>query len=935
MKRIKLFLFSLLLGTAVGASAQEAYDTDRGFIHPGGLHTQTDFDRVKRQLAEGNAKVTAAYEILRTAAYAQAGVTSSPVVTIIRGGGSGENYMNAARATAMAYQNGLRWKIEGNKNCAQTAVSILMAWARTTTGIGGDSNYALAAGLYGYQFAQAAELVRDYEGWSSEDFSEFQQWMLNVWYPSSIGFLRGRNGTWENSSRWWQAPGAYWSNWGLCNALCVISIGILCDDVFIYNQGMSFFKYDQVGTYADPHTLYEVTGHDDYNGTFCMHNDGLTEFLGNMVVTHVASELETAAYGELGQLNESGRDAGHSSMSLGVAFDLAKVGWNQGDDLFAYMNHRLAAGTEYLAAQTQSVDSLPWTNYMYGDAGLYYTDSRAWLMTAPAMEAQSRPYWGTVIGIYEGVKGVKMPFSEKAYEDMGIDTGGLGATSGGYDHLGYSVLMNTRDTRLAPADSVPTELSPKMEYSNPLTASLIPSLSVEQTLGNVDGQVSLHNELGGLVNNYNVNTNTCVPRGQEVKLMPQLPDGVTDTGLWEWNTGETTRDITVSTDRSYIYRVTYTNDKGVKSQLCFPIAVVNDCRTTPLTPSITNGGATINDTTITVLYSRSITLSVTPTCGWGAYQWSTGATTQSITVGPLTKPATYSVTYTNQGSGTTTCTFHINVVYAEPYIAYGDSTYSSTEIVAVQGDSLTLGLNMPAVINATKYVSWSDGTTGKTLALDNVRTSGSYTATLNYRDSLNVYGFRVLVYNDDTVRIEPGDYMLLNVRDGRLLTGRNDRLPATFEQGDTLAPGERQVWHINNRDYLRYSFQNITDSTFLSSLGRASTSESFNFRFKQAVGTDLLALHIGTGTSAKYWSVNADGSFDNSANQCTDFPFRLIPCREAVAIHTLMNDNRSAVRTTEYFTTDGMRHSHLQRGVNIVRLHYDDGTLRTRKVFIP
>ena len=66
-------------------------------------------------------------------------------------------------------------------------------------------------------------------------------------------------------------------------------------------------------------------------------------------------------------------------------------------------------------------------------------------MTGPALGAQMRPYWGTVIGIYEGVKGVKMPFSEVSYENMGIDEGGQGGTSGGYDHLGYSVLMNTRD----------------------------------------------------------------------------------------------------------------------------------------------------------------------------------------------------------------------------------------------------------------------------------------------------------------------------------------------------------------------------------------------------------------------------------------------------------------------------------------------------------
>ena len=168
-----------------------------------------------------------------------------------------------------------------------------------------------------------------------------------------------------------------------------------------------------------------------------------------------------------------------------------------------------------------------------------------------------------------------MPYSEVSYNEMGIDEGGSGGTSGGYDHLGYSVLMNTYDTQLAPAASVPTELSPRMQYSG-LLDGLIPSLNMETTIGNVLGKTINHNELGGLINNFATTDSTCVPNGQTIRLMPQLPAGETDTGLWQWNTGETTREITITTNKSFIYRVTYTNSRGVKSQLCFPIATVAD-----------------------------------------------------------------------------------------------------------------------------------------------------------------------------------------------------------------------------------------------------------------------------------------------------------------------------------------------------------------------
>lgn len=609
----------------------DTYSTERGFRHPGGLHTQADFDRIKQQLAAGNTKVVQAYNVLKSAEYAQSTTATYPVETIVRGGGSGENYINAARGAAIAYQNGLRWKIEGNKACAKHAVEVLMKWAKTTKNISGDSNYALASGLYGYQFAQAAELVRDYEGWKASDFELFQRWMLDVWYPKAIGFLRGRNGTWENADKWWQAPGHYWSNWGLCNALCVISIGVLCDDVNIYNQGMSFIKYDQVGTFKDPRTADPIL------------NDGLTEFWGNLIVTTSEWDKETGAYGKVGQMNESGRDTGHSAMALGLAVDIAHQGWNQGDDLFSYMDHRLAAGIEYVAAQTQSVEGLPWTNYTYGTNGLYYTDSRCWTMTGPALGAQMRPYWGTVIGHYEGVKGVKMPFSEQSYKQMGIDAGGQGSTSGGYDHMGYSVLMNTRDS-IADRTKAPVELQAKMM---------------------VNGKTIMHNELGMLTNTFNTTAlkNRGVAPCTVITLSPTLPEGAEDTGNWRWDTGETTRELTITADASHIYRVHYTNVYGVESEQSYAIAVLGDGQPTTLIPII-DGNSSKTDCTVN--YGQTVTLTIDAKGGFGEFEWENGAKTASVTLLNVVRDRQYTACFTNQAGKRNYVTFNIKVMHSAP-----------------------------------------------------------------------------------------------------------------------------------------------------------------------------------------------------------------------------------------------------------------------------
>ena len=853
---------------------------DRGFIHPGGLHTQADFDRIKQQLADGDTKVTQAYNVLKTAAYAQSSAGTNPLETIVRGGGNGENYLHAARGAAIAYQNALRWKIEGNKACANHAVDVLMKWCNTTKVVTGNSDARLAFGLYGYEFAQAAELMRDYEGWKREDFAKFQRWMLDLWYPGCIGFLRGRNGTWENAGKWWQAPGHYWSNWGLCNVLCVVSIGILCDDVFIYNQGMSFFKYDQVGTFRQPRTSDPIL------------NDGLTEFLGNLVVTDVESPLETGAYGRLGQMNESGRDTGHSAMALGLAVDIAKVGWNQGDDLFAYMQHRLASGIEYVAAQTQSVEGLPWTDYHYGSSGYYYSDSRSWLMTGPALGAQMRPYWGTVIGIYEGVKGVAMPFSEASYVQMGIDGGGQGSTSGGYDHLGYSVLMNTRDEQLCPAGRVPTELSPKMEYSGTLTADLVPSLSQERARKLAEGRTLLHNELGGLVNTFTVNNSTAVPPGQTLRLMPQLPEGEEDTGKWLWNTGERSREIVVETDKSFIYRVTYTNSNGIESQLCFPIAVRGDGRADVLTPSITIGTETLNATTARLLYGKSAKLSVVPSAGWGTYKWTGNKTTQEITTSALRKNSDFIVEYTNQEGVVSSLTFQLDVLAAQPYaevdgknIALQEdaATLVADQFFALQsslvvdaGSSVTLGLTLPTAVAPAKVV-WNTGETGAALTLTDIRESRTATARFTLGGEEVEYNFEVMVRPTEAATIAPGYYMLRHVPTDTYLTAHEKGQAVSFEARGS--DDENRVWKIELNNSGRANLISMVggDSLLLNSSGKTTTTASYPFTFDQAVGSDRLAMRTGSSTVRKYWAVAHDGTVQTSAySTLTAFPFQLV-----------------------------------------------------------
>lgn len=860
-------------------NANAVYDTNRGFIHPGGLHTQADFDRIKQQLADGNKKVTEAMNKLRMAEYAQPTAATYPTETIVRGG-SGENYINTCRGAAIAYQNALRWKIEDNQACAKHAVEVLMKWCNTTKNVTGSSDQFLAFGLYGYQFAQAAELMRDYEGWKPADFEKFKKWMLNIWYQGAIDFLRRHNGTWENSGKWWQAPGHYWSNWGLCNAMCVLSIGVLCDDVFIYNQGLGAIKYDQVGTFKNPRTDNPILA------------DGLTEFLGNFVVTTYPSELETGAYGKLGQLNESGRDAGHASMSLGLAVDIAHQIWNQGDDLFAYMDHRLAAGIEYLAAQTQNIEGLPWVNYHYYTNGFYYTDSRSWLMTGPAMGAQMRPYWGTVIGFYEGVKGVKMPFSEQAYEKMGIDGGGQGGTSGGYDHMGYSVLMNTREPQIAPAGKVPTELKGKIEY---------------------DGNTIDNNELGAINNTYKVDKNKALPKGKTLTLKPLLPEGEEDTGNWKWNTGETTRDITVTTDKSYAYRATYTNKNGIESQQVFTIAVNEDANPmTKVNGYITYNGKEYTDS-VTVYYGETVNLTLQGPdkyVVWGSYEWDNGATTNTITTAPIVRPRDFTGVYINQAGVRTPCKFHINVKYMQVQTKVNGVVKPDTTDVTVNiDDNVEIGPYVSKILPGSTFL-WNTGETTPTLTFNKIKESGTYTLDYEVNGEKGQLRYEVLVNDTVDIPIAEGDYMIFDRFHNTYLTAnKSAKCTMTEKNEDDILS---QVWHFTNNGTAYNNLQSAKYEQYLRISAKMDDAvQKYPFAFRKAIKTEFYEIH---NYIQSYWGFKDDGTISLSkGKEPATYPLMLIPyTTNAIDIPTATNG------ATTIYNIMGQKLTKPHCGINII-----------------
>lgn len=655
-------LFTYLLINLIFASSIIA----QGFIHPGALHTEADFVRIRQQIADGNTEVLKGWENLKNNEWSQSNVGTWPTEIIKRGVTGDENYMNAARGGTAAYQNALRWKISGDVAHANRAVEILNAWAAVCKGVGGNTNLSLASGLYGFAFANAGELMRDYEGWAEEDFKKFQQFMLDVFYPASMDFLKRRHDTLSQGR-----PGHYWANWGLCNALCIISIGILCDDVYVYNEGMSYYKYDKIGTFQETKTAPII-------------NDGFNEFLGNMIP--VIHPDERGPYGYLGQTQESGRDQGHTTMLLGLAVDIAQTGWNQGDDLFAHMDNRLAAGIEFVAAYNNGIDDLPWTEYWYHDVRTAVHNS--WKQTEPngGARGQIRPYWDRIIGHYEGIKGVDMPFSQEARAKIGADWGSGGGTSGGYDHLGLTTLTCTRPK--VTAQQAPTSLKTEIIYK-----------------GKTYKQGELNN----------------VTKGETLELIPILPDGESDTGNWLWSDGETTKNIEIEANTSKLYRVKYTNSNGVEGVQLFSIHVDGEGAKDKLTPVIDAEGDVTYETSKIVKQNSQVRLEVWSQLRYAQYQWEDGSTNSYTTINVGKDDVEISVIVKTEAGVAETVTF---LIMPEPlsasYIVDEENEKDGNIVPIVVGQNVILKPHLKNGFENGEWL-WSNGATSSQLSLENIQ----------------------------------------------------------------------------------------------------------------------------------------------------------------------------------------------------------------------
>lgn len=339
------------------------------------------------QVAAKASPWTEGFAQLQSAVSGMSGWTSNATATVTRSSATGanNNFSRFATDIGRAYACALYWKVTGDTAYADKAVSYMTSWASTLTALDGNNDIALLA-LNAYQFANVGEIMRTYAGLSATDFSSFQAMMRTLFVASATSWLYTS-----------LTPLTVYSNWQLSSIAALMSIAVLCDDTDTFNAAVEYFR----------------TG---------MGNGGLRQTIYFMHPGH------------LGQTQESGRDQGHNTLSVGLLGVICEMAWNQGIDLYSYDNNRVLAGAEYVAMGnlytpgTTTYPTMPFTEYK--QRGIDQTTF------ATGSQGSTRNEWAVLYNHYVNRKGLAAPHC-KAFVDSLIETGSTNDVPG-FGTLAYS-----------------------------------------------------------------------------------------------------------------------------------------------------------------------------------------------------------------------------------------------------------------------------------------------------------------------------------------------------------------------------------------------------------------------------------------------------------------------------------------------------------------
>ncbi|CZR65586.1 uncharacterized protein PAC_15486 [Phialocephala subalpina] len=328
------------------------------FAHPGVLHTHEDLLRMRTNVASKLDPWYSTYQLFAEDSHSLLTYQMEGPLTWFERDHSGAVYgLNQIIQDGRAAINlALQYIITQNEAYAVASRNILDAWSETLKFVNG-SDIQLGASLCGVNLVNATEILRwEWNGWAVGNITRFEGMIADIFYPAAG--IQGIN----------EYP---WSGgWGTTGEKAIVAYGAFLSNSTMYQEGLCLYSNPSCGAACG-------------NLGFMIENTG--------------------------QYVESGRDQGHTQLSLGNMAEISQVALSQGDpSIYELLGERLRVGYEYTSEYQATNNTLPY-NTTWVCCGC---EDEGWTYVSSLDRTQIRPVREIVYGYYSGVKGVEMPYTK-------------------------------------------------------------------------------------------------------------------------------------------------------------------------------------------------------------------------------------------------------------------------------------------------------------------------------------------------------------------------------------------------------------------------------------------------------------------------------------------------------------------------------------------
>jgi hypothetical protein len=330
------------------------------FVHPGILHSKASLNHIYEAAQKQTMPEYGSYQLLRDHPLASAQYKmNGPFTVISRDGQYAYTKSKMEADFSAAYLNALMWVATKEEAHAKRSLEILAAYADSLTLIPATNDAPLLAGLEGIKIVNAMEILRyTWKAFPVKQAEKINIMITGIFLPVCEKFYNAK---------------AYTNgNWGGIVTKMYISAAIYLDNEVMYKKAVDFY----------------------YNA-----ND-------NGTIRNYISD-------STGQIQESGRDQGHSQLGIGALATICEIAWNQHDDLYSALNNRLLKGFEYVAKYNLGNDDIPFVTWK-DITGKY----SGWSVISPVNRGRFIPIYEMVYNHYVGVKGLSMPYTEQVIKKM-------------------------------------------------------------------------------------------------------------------------------------------------------------------------------------------------------------------------------------------------------------------------------------------------------------------------------------------------------------------------------------------------------------------------------------------------------------------------------------------------------------------------------------